>query len=69
MHFETIKSSDGRKNYVFTVHGVGKAAMVDLELLEELIENTDYGISSKEILKRSKEETISLEELKKEMNV
>lgn len=83
MNFKTIKSSEGRKNlpkiirevdengqiYVFTIHGVAKAAMVDFELLEEFIENTEYGISEKEILKRTKEKTISLKELKKQFDV
>ncbi len=83
MNFTTIKSSEGRKNlpriirevdeggkiYVFTIHGVAKAAMVDFDLLEEFIENTEYGISEKEITKRAKEKTISLSVLKKQMNV
>ncbi len=83
MNFKTIKSSEGRKNlpkiirevdengqiYVFTVHGAAKVAMVDFALLEEFIENTEYGISEKEITKRSKEKTISLKELKKQFDV
>lgn len=83
MNFKTIKSSEGRKNlpkiirevdengqiYVFTVHGTAKVAMVDFALLEEFIENTEYGISQKEITKRSKEKTISLKELKKQFDV
>lgn len=83
MNFKIIKSSEGRKNlpkiirevdengqiYVFTVHGAAKVAMVDFALLEEFIENTEYGISEKEITKRSKEATISLKELKKQFDV
>ena len=83
MNFTTIKSSEGRKNlpkilrevdengkiYVFTIHGVAKAAMVDFDLLEEFIENTEYGISEKEIAKRAEEETITIDELKKQLNV
>ncbi|MFH1533772.1 MAG: type II toxin-antitoxin system Phd/YefM family antitoxin [Nitrospirota bacterium] len=82
MNFTTINSSEGRKNlpkiirevdengkiYVFTIHGEAKVAMIDLDLLEEFIENTEYGISEKEIIKRSKEKTISLKKLKEQIN-
>jgi predicted site-specific integrase-resolvase len=56
------------KIYVFTIHGKAKVAMVDLDLLEEFIENTEYGISEKELSERSKEDTISLDDLKEELN-
>lgn len=83
MQLTTIPTSEGRKNllkiikevdengkiYVFTIHGEAKVAMVDLDLLEEFIENTEHGLSEKELLKRSKEDTISLETLKKQLNV
>lgn len=83
MHFTSIPTSEGRKNlpkiikevdengkiYVFTIHGKAKAAMVDFDLLEEFIENTEYGISEKEIRERANEKSISLAELKKELNV
>lgn len=83
MIFKTIKSSEARKQlpkimqevdeqgkvYVFTVHGVAKTAMVDFELLSQFIENAEYGISEKEIVRRSKEETISLAEFKKQFDV
>jgi len=83
MNYKIVKSSEGRKNlpkilkeidehghsYIFTVHGVPKAVMVDLALFEEFIENTEYGISEAEILARSNEETISFEDLKQEFNV
>ena len=83
MLLTTIPTSEGRKNlpkiikevdengkiYVFTIHGEAKVAMVDLELLEEFIENTEYGISEKELRAREKEETISLEELKSQLKI
>ncbi len=83
MHYKTINSSEGRKNfprilkevdengqiYVVTIHGHAKAAIVDYDLLEEFIENAEYGISQKEILKRAKENTISLAEFKKSLDV
>ena len=83
MRYTTIPTSKGRKDlpriirevdeegliYVFTIHGKAKAALIDLDLLEEFIENTEFGISNKEILRRSQEETISLEELKKKINL
>lgn len=83
MKFTYIPSSEGRKKlpeilkdvddtgavYVITIHGKSKAAIVDLDLLEEFIENAEYGISARELLKRSKEKTISLKEFKKEFNV
>ncbi len=83
MNFTTITSSEGRKNlpsiiqkvdetgniFIFTIHGKPKTAMVDLDLLEEFIENTEYGISEKELIKRSKEKTISFEEFKRKFNV
>ena len=78
-----IPTSEGRKTlpkiirevdengkiYVFTIHGEAKAAMVDVDLLQEFMENAEYGISEKEILARTKEETIGLEELKKNLNL
>jgi len=83
MNFTAIKTSEARKTlpkmirevdengkiYVFTVHGESKAAMIDLDLLEELIENTEYGISANELIKRSNEETLSLADFKKQLNV
>jgi len=83
MNFTTIPTSEGRKKlpqiirevdengkiYVFTIHGKAKVAMIDLDLLEEFIENTEYGISEKELGRRSKEDTISLETLKKQLDV
>ncbi|MBI2634415.1 type II toxin-antitoxin system Phd/YefM family antitoxin [Candidatus Peregrinibacteria bacterium] len=83
MNFTTITSSEGRKNfpkiinevdeqgkiYVVTVHGKTKVAIIDLDLLEEWIENTEYGISEKELLKRLKEKRIGFEELKTKFNV
>lgn len=83
MNFITIPTSEGRKKlrkiicevdesgtiYVFTIHGQAKAAMIDLDLLEEFIENTEYGISEKKIVAASKEDTISLDELKKMLDV
>ena len=83
MKFTTIPSSEGRKNlsslihevdetgnvYIFSVHGESKAALVDVDLLEEFVENAEYGISAHEIVKRSQEGTVSLEDLKKEFNV
>ncbi len=83
MNFTTITSSEGRKNlpkiirevdengkiYIFTIHGKAKVAMVDLEMFEEFIENTEYGISEKKMINREKEKTVSLNELKKITNV
>lgn len=83
MNFTTIPTSEGRKNlpkiirevdengkiYIFTIHGEAKAAMIDLDLFEEFVENTEFGISEKEIISRAKEKTISLDELKKKLNV
>lgn len=83
MYYSTISTSEGRKNlpklirevdesgcvYVFTIHGKAKAAMIDLGLFEQFIENVEYGISEKELLKRSKEPRIDLEEFKKKFNV
>lgn len=67
---QIIKEVDENgKIYVLTIHGKPKVAMVDLDLLEEFIENTEYGISEKEIIKRAEEKTISLAEIKKELNV
>lgn len=83
MNFTIIPTSEGRKNlpkiirevdengkiYIFTIHGEAKAAMIDLDLFEEFVENTEFGISEKEIISRAKEKTISLDELKKKLNV
>lgn len=83
MHYKSIPASQGRNELstlirqvdetgdiiVFTVHGKAKVAMIDLDLLEEFIENVEFGISEKEILKRSKEETISLDKLRKQFDV
>ena len=35
--------------------------------LEDYIENTEYGTSEKELLARAKEETLTLEELKRNL--
>ena len=83
MNYKTIPTSEGRKNlpkiikevdeqgniYVITIHGKAKAALVDLDLLEEFIENTEYDISEKELKKRAKEDTVSLDKFKKKFNV
>jgi len=83
MIFTSIPTSEGRKHltriikevdengkiYIFTIHGQAKVAMVDLDLLEEFIENTEHCISEKELLEREKEKTISIDELKKQLNV
>ena len=79
MIYQTISTSEGRKNlpkiiedvdkhgkiYIFTIHGKAKVALVDLDLLNEFIENVEYGISESEIRRRAKEKTISLDQLKK----
>ena len=57
------------KIIVLTTHGKPRVAMVDIDLLEEFVENTEYGISKKEIHKRAKEKTVSLSELKQMFNV
>jgi hypothetical protein len=41
--------------------------MINVNLIQEFTENDKYGISEKEILARTKEKTISLEELKKKL--
>ena len=83
MIFTTISTSEGRKKlpqiikevdqqgkiYIFTTHGKAKVAIVDMELFNEFIENTEYGISAKEIVKRTREKTISLQELKSRLNL
>lgn len=83
MRYTIVATSEGRKDlpkiirevdekgniYVFTIHGKPKAAMVDFALLDEFIENAEFGISEKEILKRSKETTISFQEFKKKFDV
>lgn len=83
MKFKYVTSSQGRKKFsdflrivdengdiiVFTTHGKAKAALVDIELLEEFIENVEYGMSEKDILSRLDEKTVSLDELKKELDV
>jgi len=83
MNYKIVKASEGRKKlskilkeinengqpYIFTIHGEPKAVMVDLAQFEDFIENAEYGISEKEILNRSKEDTISLEDLKRNLDV
>lgn len=83
MHYKSISASEGRKNLatlirqvdesgdivVFTIHGKAKVAMIDIDLLDEFIENMEFGLSSNEIKNRSKEKTISFEQVKKQFNV
>jgi PHD/YefM family antitoxin component YafN of YafNO toxin-antitoxin module len=85
MKLNIIPSSEGRKNlakiikevadqekiYILTTNGHAKVAMINWEILEEMIENEEYGITSKELLERSKdlEGAISEEEFRKEFNL
>lgn len=83
MFFNTVAVSEARKNlpkiikeidqkgkiFVLTTHGSAKVALIDLNLLEEFLENREFGITEEEILARSKEKTISLKELKKNFDV
>lgn len=83
MQFQTITSSEGRANFpellnavdekgnivIITVHGKAKAALIDVDLLNEYIENKEYGISASELKKRMKEPTIGYDELKALFNV
>lgn len=57
------------KIVVLTVHGKKKIALIDIDLLEQFIENSAFGISEKELLKRSREKRVSMEYLKKSLNV
>lgn len=83
MNYKIIPSSQGRSSlpqiikevdeqgsvYVLTVRGVGKVAVVNLDLFQEFIENAEYGISEKELVSRASEDTMTLEELKSALNV
>lgn len=83
MRYTTIPASEGRSNLariirtvdetgnivVFTVHGKARAALVDMDLLDEFIENGEYGISERELVKRSGEKRVSLATLKRKLNV
>jgi len=81
--FKFVTASNGRQNFpalikqihdageivVLTQHGKPKVAMMDFDLLEELIENEEFGITYAEIEKRAKEaeegKTYPIEKLKK----
>lgn len=83
MFTDVISSSEARKNfpsiikkvdqtgtpYIVTINGEKMAAIVDIDLFEQFVENTEFGISEGEIIKRSEEETISLENFKSSLNV
>jgi len=83
MDYKDISLTDGRKClpqiikeveelgrvYVFTVHGKRKVAMVDFDLLAEFVENLEFGVSAKELNRRTKEERMSLDQLKNALNV
>lgn len=83
MRQELVSSSEARKQLPFlmqkvdeqgkvivlTVYGKKKAALIDIDLLEELIENIEFGISEKELLRRSKEKRMSLNELRQSLDV
>lgn len=77
MNYKTVPVSEGRKNLphfmkeveetgdivVFTTHGKAKVGLIDLDLLEDLIENAEFGITESELIEISKEERFGLEAL------
>ncbi len=80
---DIINSSEARKNlpyilkkvdqtgvpYIVTINGQEKVAIIDIDLFKQFVENVEFGISDAEIIKRSNEDTISLEDFKISLNV
>ena len=78
-----VNSADVRKNLsslvkniddtgsivVITIHGKPKAGMVDIDLLEQFVENAEFGISESELVERSNEKSILWDEFKKKFDV
>lgn len=75
MNFQIVPFSEGRSKLttlrkqvvdngeivVLTVNGKAEVALIDFELLQEFLENAEFGISLAELKRRANEDTVGVD--------